>query len=145
MAYPVKLAVTLKPVCHDRALPVAVGIHNNLTTVNLSETATINFEFDAKDICKLTVELIEKKNQEAVLVESVSFFGITDPKFAWAGVYEPDYPEPWATERLLQGVSLQSKLSPHTYLSWPGKWTLTFNVPVFTWIHKIQNLGWIYG
>jgi hypothetical protein len=143
--YLVKLAVTLKPVCHDRALPVTIGIDNNLTTINLSETTTINFEFDAKDICKLTVELIEKQNQEAVIVESVSFFGIADPKFAWAGVYTPVYPEPWATEQQNQGVVLEPQLCPHTYLGWPGKWTLTFDAPVFTWIHRVQNLGWIYG
>jgi hypothetical protein len=35
-------------------------------------------------------------------------------------------------------------LKNHTYLSWNGKWTLTFDVPVFTWIHRVQNLGWIY-
>lgn len=142
--YPVKLAVTLKPVCHDRALSVTVGINNNLTTVNLLETTTINFEFDAVDTCVLVVELIDKQNQEAVIVESVSFFGITDDRFAWAGVYEPEYPEPWATEQRSLGVALAPQICPHTYLSWPGQWRLTFTVPVFTWIHKIQDLGWIY-
>jgi hypothetical protein len=144
-AYLVKLAVTLKPVCHDRALPVTIGVNNNLTTINLLETTTIHFEFDAKDIGRLTVELIEKQNQEAVIVESVSFFGISDPKFAWAGVYTPVYPEPWATEQQDQGVVLKPQLCPHTYLGWPGKWILTFDVPVFTWVHRVQNLGWIYG
>ena len=145
MTHLVKLAVALQAVHNDRALPVQIGIDNNLTVITLEDSTTVNFEFDAVDICCLTVELLDKQDQEAVIVQDVSFFGIQDPKFAWAGVYEPRYPEPWATQQRDQGVVLKQHLSPHTYLSWPGKWTLTFDVPVFTWIHRVQNLGWIYG
>ena len=143
--YLVKLAVTIKPVHHARALPVRVGINQNLTEIRLQQTATINFEFDASTTCQLIVELLDKQDQEAVIIERVDFFGIQDPKFAWLGVYEPVYPEPWASQQRSQGVALNPQLTAHTYLSWPGKWTLTFTVPVFTWIHRVQNLGWIYS
>lgn len=143
--YPIKMSVTLTPVHHDRSLPVTVGIDQNITTINLDKTTTINWEFEAKHSCQLSVEFINKQDQEAVVVESVSFFGIEDPKFAWAGVYKPVYPEPWASEQRMQNIELKSELCPHTYLGWNGKWTLTFEVPVFTWIHRIQNLGWIYS
>jgi hypothetical protein len=126
-------------------MPVIIGIDQNVTTVNLQDTTTINFEFATTKSCTLTVELLDKQDQEAVIVESVSFFGIKDPKFAWTGIYEPDYPEPWATEQCSLGVVLKPQLCPHTYLSWNGKWRLTFSVPVFTWIHQTQDLGWIYG
>jgi hypothetical protein len=124
---------------------VIIGIDQNVTTVNLQDTTTINFEFATTKSCTLTVELLDKQDQEAVIVENVSFFGIEDPKFAWTGIYEPKYPEPWATQQRSLGVALKPQLCPHTYLGWPGKWTLTFDVPVFTWIHQTQNLGWIYG
>jgi hypothetical protein len=138
----VKLSVTLRPVDQPN---VKVGVNGDILTVVLDKTQTMDFEFTSDKDCQLTVELIDKKDHEAVVVESVSFFGIKDPKFAWAGVYEPQYPEPWATQQHDLGVVLKQHLSPHTYLSWPGKWTLTFDVPVFTWIHRVQNLGWIYG
>ena len=138
----VKLSVTLRPVDHPN---IRVGVNGDILTVVLDKTQTMDFEFTSDKDCQLTVELVDKKDQEAVVVESVSFFGISDPKFAWAGVYEPQYPEPWATQQHNQGVVLKQHLSPHTYLGWPGKWTLTFDVPVFTWIHRVQNLGWIYG
>jgi hypothetical protein len=138
----VKLSVTLRPVDQPN---VKVGVNGDILTVVLDKTQTMDFEFTSDRDCQLTVELVDKKDQEAVVVESVSFFGIKDPKFAWAGVYEPQYPEPWATQQHDLGVVLKQHLSPHTYLSWPGKWTLTFDVPVFTWIHRVQNLGWIYG
>ena len=138
----VKLSVTLRPVDHPN---IRVGVNGDLLTVTLDKTQTMDFEFTSDKDCQLTVELVDKKDQEAVVVESVIFFGISDPKFAWTGVYEPQYPEPWATQQRDQGVVLKQHLSPHTYLSWPGKWTLTFDVPVFTWIHMVRNLGWIYG
>jgi hypothetical protein len=138
----VKLSVTLRPVDQPN---VKVGVNGDILTVVLDKTQTMDFEFTSDKDCQLTVELVDKKDQEAVVVESVSFFGIKDTKFAWAGVYEPQYPEPWATQQHDLGVVLKQHLSPHTYLSWPGKWTLTFDVPVFTWIHRVQNLGWIYG
>jgi hypothetical protein len=143
--YPVKLSILLKPVQHASPLKVKIGIDGNLTTVDLSKPSTITFEFVATDTCTLTVELLDRQDQEAVIIEQVDFFGISDPRFAWAGVYEPCYPEPWATEQRSQGVVLKPQLCPYTYLGWSGKWTLTFSVPVFTWIHKTQNLGWIYG
>jgi len=31
-----------------------------------------------------------------------------------------------------------------TYLGWNGTWSLKFSVPVFLWIHKKKELGWIY-
>jgi len=138
----VKLSVTLRPVDQPN---VKVGVNGDILTVVLDKTQTMDFEFTSDKDCQLTVELVDKKDHEAVVVESVSFFGIKDPKFAWAGVYEPQYPEPWATQQHDLGVVLKQHLSPHTYLSWPGKWTLTVDVPVFTWIHRVQNLGWIYG
>jgi hypothetical protein len=141
----VKLAVTLIPTKTDRALSINIGIDQNRTEIKLTDTTTINFEFVGTQTCNLNIELIEKQDQEAVIIEQISFFGITDPRFAWAGVYKPQYPEPWATEQQAQGHVLEPQLCPHTYLGWPGQWTLTFDVPVFTWIHKIQNLGWIYS
>jgi hypothetical protein len=152
--YPVKLAVTLRPVWHQSPPRIRVGIGNNLTEIDLKETATINFDFTSDSDCKLVVEFLNKQDSDtvpeqgldkAVVIENVSFFGISDPKFVWAGIYEPSYPEPWATEQRAQGVVLKQHLNSHNYLSWNGKWTLTFTVPVFTWIHQTQNLGWIYG
>jgi hypothetical protein len=149
--YPVKLSLTLRPVWHQDPPRVRVGIGKNLTEIDLTETATINFEFEASQSCDLTVELLNKQDSDtvselgldkAVVIESISFFDISDPQFIWAGEYRPCYPELWYSEQTVKPAQL---LKNHTYLCWNGKWTLTFEVPVFTWIHKVQNLGWIYN
>jgi hypothetical protein len=144
MTYPVEMSVTMQPLHHDRPLPIQIGIDGNFIDVNLDTITTKDFKFVSQDSCKLQVKLIDKKDLEAVVIQQVSFFGITDPRFAWAGVYEPVYPEPWATEQSDAGITLQPQLCPHTYLSWSGTWTLTFKLPIFSWIHNIQDLGWIY-
>ena len=148
--YPVKLDICLKPIWHDNPPELNIGIDNDIKKLILTETQTFHYEFTANNPVTLCVELLNKTDTDtvvdkgldkAVVIESVSFFGITDPKFAWLGVYRPEYPEPWASQQ----TDLKPLLKNHTYLGWNGKWTLTVDVPVFTWIHRVQNLGWIYN
>ena len=152
--YLVDVVIRLRPVYHADPPEIRVGPNGFLNPCVLRETRDFGFKFYSRTPCTLQVEFLNKLPNDtvpesnldkAVVIESVSFFGITDPKFAWAGIYKPRYPEPWYSQQVAQGVVLQPQLSPHTYLGWPGKWTLTFDVPVFTWIHETQNLGWIYG
>ncbi len=77
----------------------------------------------------------------AVILKKISFFGIDDMKFIWAGEYCPDYPVEWASQ---QSHPLPKLLTNQTYLGWNGTWTLRIDLPIFTWIHRIQDLGWIY-
>ena len=102
----------------------------------------------------LTIEFTNKKNTDtdlvtgvdkAVVIDRIVFNAIESPKFVWAGVYRPEYPESWAVEQRQKGVVLKQHLTDHNYLGWNGKWTLTFTAPVFTWIHNLEDLGWIYS
>ena len=146
--YPVVIDIDLRSIWHDTPPEINIGINNNIEQVSLTDNRVFHYEFTAVETSVLTVELLNKTDADtvngldkAVVIESVSFFGISDPKFAWAGIYKPNYPEPWARQQ----ADLKPLLKSHTYLGWNGKWTLTFDVPVFTWIHRVQNLGWIYS
>jgi hypothetical protein len=152
--YPVKLAVTLVPVWHSEPPRVRVAVRDDVREIDLVEPTTVKFQFVSSDACGLTVEFLNKQDSDtdikrnldkAVIINNISFFGISDPKFVWAGIYEPIYPELWAEQQRSKGVILKNQLTAQSYMGWNGKWTLTFDVPVFSWIHKIQNLGWIYG
>ena len=151
--YPVHVEVRLRPIWHINPPEINVGINNAIDRVILSDTQTFHFTVTSTNESTLTVELLNKIDADtvpgtdldkAVIIESISFFGITDPKFVWLGVYEPCYPEPWAANQRQNGVVLKQHLTNHNYLGWNGKWALTFDLPVFTWIHQVQNLGWIY-
>jgi len=148
--YPVKLDIHLQSIWHNTPPEINIGINNDIKTIILLENQTFHYDFNADNTSTLTIELLNKTDADtipdkgldkAVIIESISFFNITDDRFIWAGEYRPKYPEPWYSE---QAVKPEPLLKSHTYLSWNGKWTLTFDVPVFTWIHKIQDLGWIY-
>jgi hypothetical protein len=79
---------------------------------------------------------------KAVIIDHIVFNKIHSPKFVWQGIYRPDYPEPWFSE---QKTPPAAELNYHNYLGWNGQWTLTFRAPIFTWIHQVENLGWIYS
>ena len=147
--YPVVIDIQIKSIWHDDPPKINIGINNNIEQIILTDNRAFHYEFVSSETSVLTVELLNKTDADtangldkAVMIESVGFFGISDPKFAWAGEYCPDYPEPWYSQQTIKPESL---LKSHTYLGWNGKWTLTFDVPVFTWIHRVQNLGWIHN
>jgi hypothetical protein len=103
-------------------------------------TTDFSFDFRADDGGCLKVTHFDKADHDidtAVIVKSISLFGISDPKFVWAGQYYPKYPAHYS--------NLTSPLPGQGYLGWNGVYRLEFSVPVFTWIHKIKNFGWIYG
>jgi len=134
--YPVKMRVTLEPVGQPWVIVQADG-QGQLQ--KLATTTDFVFEYRACDRSYLKVEHIKKADNDsntAVIVKEISFFGISDPQFVWAGVYTPNYPEHYF-----------NKISPlpgQGYLGWNGVYVLEFSVPVFTWMHQKLNLGWLY-
>jgi hypothetical protein len=135
--YPVKICVILEPVGEPW---VDVDVEGCGRIQQLTETAKFEFEFTAHDSCCLKIKHFKKQDNDhetAVIVKSISFFGIEDPRFVWAGTYYPDYPAHYPDKT--------SPLPGHGYLGWNGVYELEFSVPVFTWMHQTQSLGWIYG
>ena len=139
-----KVAVTLTPKLDDIAPEVFVSVPGHVVRHTLRETQRIELEFDAP-VGWLEIVFMNKPELDhnmAVIVDQVEFFGITDARFVWAGVYTPKYPEPWYSQ---QTSPPPAKLPQHNYMGWNGVWRLDFDVPVFTWIHQTLSLGWIYS
>jgi len=133
--YRVQMRLRLRPINQPRILITAgsKSIDQTLTT-----TQDFDFDFVTCDHALIKVHHVDKLDSDpdtAVEIVSVSFFGITDPQFAWAGVYTPEYPPHWTGPKELPG---------QTYLGWNGVWQLKFSVPVFSWMHQKLNLGWLY-
>ena len=135
--YLIKMCVTLEPVGKPW---VNLDVDGMGRIQQLTQTTDFDFEFLGQERCCLKIEHFEKDQNDqdtAVIVRSISFFGISDPKFIWAGTYHPYYPDHYP-----------DKITPlpgQGYLGWNGVYRLEFTVPVFTWIHQTQALGWIYG
>lgn len=141
--FPVKLAITLTPQLTKTPPWVLVNVPGQVHRIELWETQRIELEFSA---ATGWVEVVfynkpSLDNTMAVIIDKIEFFGISDPKFVWAGVYTPKYPEPWLSQ---QTPKPAAQLHQKNYLGWNGTWRLDFDMPVFTWMHKQLNLGWIY-
>ena len=80
--------------------------------------------------------VLDQNLDMAVEIESVSFEGMTLDRFKWAGFFYPDYPVDYPDK--------QPVVKSATYLGWNGRWELPFTAPIFTWIHRLENLGWLY-
>jgi hypothetical protein len=138
-----KVAVVLSPKLSKTAPEVFISVPGQVVRETLWETKRVELEF-AAPVGWLEIVFMNKPELDhdmAVVVDSVEFFGITDPKFVWAGVYTPKYPEPWYSQ---QQSKPPAQLSQHNYMGWNGCWRLDFTVPVFTWMHQTLNLGWVY-
>lgn len=138
----VQMVLTLEPV-QTPWVQVSVGNHNHRQ--QLTQPTDFSFVFDwPQGACSLVVEHFDKTAQDAVtavIVKRIELFGISDPKFVWAGVYRPNYPEPWFSQ---QTIVPPAVLPQHNYLGWNGQWQLDFTVPVFVWMHRTLGLGWLY-
>lgn len=141
-------AFNIRLVPHGRVPPqIKYGLNGNTvsTALELSVPMTLSFNLDL-DVGPqvLTIEMYNKTNDTpdtALEIESVTFEGMTLDRFKWSSRYYPTYPEPWASEQIQPLPEYQSSA---TYMGWNGRWELHFDTPIFTWIHKLENLGWIY-
>lgn len=133
--YPVTVSILLKPVGTPKC---KITLGEQLLDLTLSEVQWITLHYQGQGDTRLTIEHYDKAELDpntALIIEKITFDHIDNPKFAWAGLYYPNYPK---------HVDGNSELTYYTYLGWNGVWILDFTLPIYTWIHKIEGLGWIY-
>ena len=138
----------LKVVLRPQGQPlVRVQLADQCRQQQIRQVTEFEFAVQAQQSVTLKIELLEKSDLDAataVNIERIEIFGISDPRFVWAGQYCPTYPEPWATQQREAGHELLPVLTNQTYLGWRGTWQLTIALPAFAWIHQQQNLGVVY-
>lgn len=143
--YSTVFAITLVP--HGIVKPIITyGLNQIIDTIELKDTTTLNLDVNLNQgSSTFFIEFSNKTDDNvdmAVEIQSVEFEGMKLDRFKWASRYYPIYPEPWASQ---QTDPLPEFQNSATYMGWNGRWELNFEVPIFTWIHQLENLGWIYG
>jgi len=141
--YNTRFAVTLRGAGRPE---ITYGIDNEIcNTIFIDDEVTLHFSLDLSTTThRLFVEFANKTNDTPdmmVVIDSVSVEGITTDRLKWSGTYTPNYPQPWADAQ----SSLDQILPSATHLGWNGRWELAFTVPIFTWLHQKEHLGWIYS
>ena len=124
------IEVLLEPV---KTPQVTVTCGNETKNLKLSNGPLwVKFEFNQeKGPARLIVELLDKQPNDpdtAVIVKKIKLNDIEHIQNTYQGMYYPNNKDP----------------SRDTYIAWNGIWALEFSVPVYTWMHQAQGLGWIY-
>jgi hypothetical protein len=147
----VNLGVTLSPVYWGE-LPEYLIEFNGKTvqTGHLDKTTTFNWCLPAADKNSLRVHFLNKRENDtqgdkdkALVIDQLNIEGFTFYSFLMAGKYTPQYPEGYYQYAKERNLTVEPVIT-QTYLSFNGVWQLDFDWPVFTWIHKTENLGWLY-
>ena len=77
----------------------------------------------------------------AILIRHIRFQHIKKD-FHFLSKYFPEYPHEFITSQQKQGKKWpESLLSNH--LGWNGKYIINFQTPIYRWLHKNLNLGWL--
>jgi hypothetical protein len=133
--YPVDISILFKNV----GLPKCrISIDGQKQDLIIDKESWITITTQGLGPKKLIIEHYDKANADpstALIIEQIKFNEITSLRFVWEGSYQPNYPPHLKDE---------PKVITSNYLGWNGFWTLEFTLPIYTWIHKIENLGWIY-
>lgn len=148
--YQVNAKVHLSPVYHADAPVGRITAGEYVVDFVLTEPTTFEIDILVEKPGSISIEFLNKTNDDcipslgldkAIIIDWISFFGISDPKFVWEGVYTPIYPEPWYSQTIDKPAK---SIKNSKYLGWNGTWQLDFTVPVFSWIHCVQSHGWLY-
>ena len=71
-------------------------------------------------------------------VKSIEIDEIDIGGLVYEGVYNPEYPEPWASQQAKAGNKLPETLKNVTKMGHNGTWTFTFTSPFYMWL--LENL-----
>ena len=135
--YPVDIEVLLKPVGQPRC---RISLDDQRQDLVIEQETWVKLFYQGHGTARLLIEQYGKLDLDpstALIIDEIKFNGIASPKFIYQGTYYPSYPKHLLDSN--EGPTLQQN-----YLSWNGVWTLDLSLPIYTWIHKTLDLGWIY-
>lgn len=100
-------------------------------TFTFTDQYTISFDYYGKSYDR----------EQYIKIIKLTVMDIQSPRIMACTKYTPQYPEPWYSQ---QTVQPKHTVYGITDLGWNGTWSLTTSAPIFTWLHKTLDLGWIY-
>jgi hypothetical protein len=147
--YRSRFLIDIEPIWQRQAPLVTIALDDHVAHHGIVPQATqimIDKELDSgwHDLAVILGHKSDHDPVQAVKIKNIKINDITSAKFVWQARYRPDYPEPWASQQRQLGMDLPAEIGMTDYLGWNGRWNLRFSAPVFTWIHDIESLGWIY-
>ena len=149
--YLTNIEIDVVPTYHGTKPEIMYGFDHDLvrTTLSAPEALCFSQHLTAGRHC-VVIDFVNKSDSDCVpdqgldkyiTIGAIRINGIHLPRFNWLATYEPVFPEPWYSQQNPQPNPIQVG---ETHLGWNGRWQLQFDAPVFSWIHQIENMGWVW-
>lgn len=148
--YDIKIKIILEPSYLDIAPHIVCGIDKKIflqNTIEHSKDIIIEDSLiggEHRFFLKLTNKdhSVEKKEKDMhIKIKHVGFQDIED-NFHYFSRYRPEYPSEWLKQQKHMGREWNDTiLSDH--IGWNGTYYIDFETPVYRWIHRKLNLGWL--
>lgn len=148
--YVIKIKILLEPIYQDAAPQIIYGIDTNILSqqsIRYAQEIVINTKLSLGSH-RFFLELVNKdyaankKDRDMHIKIKHIGFQEMEENFHYFSKYRPMYPTQW-----LQQQKEMGKEWPETILSnhmgWNGTYYIDFETPIYKWIHKKLNLGWL--
>ena len=148
--YAIKIKILLEPIYQYAAPHIIYGIDTNIMSqqsIRSAQEIVINSKL-SQGSHRFFLELTNKDHaankKDRDMHIKIKHIGFQDMEenFHYFSKYQPVYPTQW-----LQQQKEMGKEWPETILSnhmgWNGTYYIDFETPIYKWIHKKLNLGWL--
>lgn len=149
--YQTDIAIAVSPTYHSTCPEILYGIDHDLVLRSLTEPCVLHFnQLLTAGSHSVIIDFVNKSDSDCVpdqgldkyiTIGDITVNGISLPRFNWLATYEPVFPEPWYSQQNPRPNPVQTG---ETHLGWNGRWQLKFSAPVFSWIHQLENMGWVW-
>ena len=149
--YQTEIEVDIVPTYHSSVPEIVWGIDHAVDRTQLSQPTTLKFnQLLTAGPHSVIIDFVNKQDADCVphlgldkyiTIGDIRINSIHLPRFNWLATYEPVFPEPWLSQQNPRPNPVQAG---ETHLGWNGRWQLKFNASVFSWIHQIENMGWVW-
>lgn len=149
MTTPVRVELVIATETSGLRPLIEIGIDGTVFFAGESDLIQTTFVIDAEvpgDSHELYIdligpELVQHDPSSAVIIGAVRFQHL-DNDFSIFSHYRPQYPQHWIGENRKKNIHLPMIINSN-HLGWRGRWSLHFDTPIYSWMHKKLNLGWL--
>jgi len=112
--------------------PTIIEFEKELTE---GEKYTLTISRSGKDTKQTVVNAEGKIEKDQLLhIKSIEIDEIDLGGLIYEGIYTPIYPEPWYTQQVSAGNTLEKSFKNVTAMGHNGTWTLAFESPFYMWL-----------
>jgi hypothetical protein len=149
--YQTDIEIDIVPTYHSTVPEIVSGIDHTVDRTQLSQPTTLKFnQLLTAGPHSVIIDFVNKQDADCVphlgldkyiTIGDIRINSIHLPRFNWLATYEPVFPEPWYSQQNPRPNPVQTG---ETHLGWNGRWQLKFDAPLFSWIHQLENMGWVW-